>query len=82
MRIRQLASLSPSARLSASLVSHRATSTSFMFVVCEPVETFHLEIPPGVLPAVTVLLARLSGLITETVPAAGARTTEEARGCT
>jgi ribosomal protection tetracycline resistance protein len=41
-------------------------------VVCEPVETFHLEIPPGVLPAVTVLLARLSGLITETAPAAGA----------
>jgi len=37
-------------------------------VVCEPVETFHLEIPPGVLPAVTVLLARLSGLITETPP--------------
>ena len=41
-------------------------------VVCEPVETFHLEIPPGVLPAVTVLLARLSGLITETAPAAEA----------
>jgi ribosomal protection tetracycline resistance protein len=41
-------------------------------VVCEPVETFHLEIPPGALPAVTVLLARLSGLITETAPAAGA----------
>ena len=41
-------------------------------VVCEPVETFHLEIPPGVLPAVTVLLARLSGLSTETAPAAEA----------
>ena len=38
-------------------------------VVCEPVETFQLEIPPGVLPAVTVLLARLSGLITETAAA-------------
>ena len=41
-------------------------------VVCEPVETFRLEIPSGALPAVTVLLARLSGLITETAPAAGA----------
>jgi len=40
-------------------------------VVCEPVETFHLEVPPDALPAVTVLLARLSGLITATAPAPG-----------
>jgi ribosomal protection tetracycline resistance protein len=41
-------------------------------VVCEPVETFHLEIPASALPAVTVTIARLSGLITGTSPAAGA----------
>ncbi|HVT71430.1 MAG TPA: translation factor GTPase family protein [Trebonia sp.] len=41
-------------------------------VVCEPVETFRLEIPVAALPAVTVTVARLSGLITETAPAAGA----------
>jgi ribosomal protection tetracycline resistance protein len=41
-------------------------------VVCEPVETFRLEIPAGALPAVTVTIARLSGLITGTGPAAGA----------
>ena len=41
-------------------------------VVCEPVETFHLEIPASALPAVTVTIARLSGLITGTTPAAGA----------
>jgi ribosomal protection tetracycline resistance protein len=45
---------------------HRAKT-----VVCEPVETFRLEIPPGALPAVTVTIARLSGLITGTVPASG-----------
>ncbi len=37
-------------------------------VVCEPVETFHLEIPVSALPAVTVTAARLSGLITGTTP--------------
>ena len=37
-------------------------------VVCEPVETFHLEIPAGALTGVTVTLARLSGLVTGTVP--------------
>ena len=37
-------------------------------VVCEPVETFRLEIPADALPAVTVTLARLSGLITDTAP--------------
>ena len=41
-------------------------------VVCEPVETFRLEIPADALPAVTVLIARLSGLITGTSPVAGA----------
>ena len=41
-------------------------------VVCEPVETFHLEIPASALPAVTVTIARLSGLITGTSPAGGA----------
>jgi ribosomal protection tetracycline resistance protein len=35
-------------------------------VVCEPVETFDLEIPAGALPVVTVTLARLSGLVTGT----------------
>jgi ribosomal protection tetracycline resistance protein len=35
-------------------------------VVCEPVETFRLEIPAGALPMVTVTLARLSGLVTGT----------------
>jgi ribosomal protection tetracycline resistance protein len=41
-------------------------------VVCEPVETFRLEIPASALPAVTVAIARLSGLITAAGPAAGA----------
>ena len=41
-------------------------------VVCEPVETFHLEIPAGALPAVTVTIARLSGLIAGASPAAEA----------
>jgi ribosomal protection tetracycline resistance protein len=41
-------------------------------VVCEPVETFHLEIPASALPAVTVTIARLSGVIAGTSPAAGA----------
>jgi ribosomal protection tetracycline resistance protein len=41
-------------------------------VVCEPVETFHLEIPASALPAVTVMVARLSGVITGTSPAAAA----------
>jgi len=41
-------------------------------VVCEPVETFHLEIPARVLPAVTATIGRLSGLITGTSPLAGA----------
>ena len=40
-------------------------------VVCEPVETFRLEIPAGALPALTVTMARLSGLVTGTSPAAG-----------
>jgi ribosomal protection tetracycline resistance protein len=41
-------------------------------VVCEPVETFHLEIPANTLPAVTATIARLCGLVTGTSPAAGA----------
>ena len=41
-------------------------------VVCEPVETFHLEIPSTALPAVTMTIARLSGLITGTSSAAEA----------
>jgi ribosomal protection tetracycline resistance protein len=41
-------------------------------LVCEPVETFHLEIPADALPTVTVTIARLSGLITGTSPVAGA----------
>jgi ribosomal protection tetracycline resistance protein len=35
-------------------------------VVCEPVETFRLDIPAGALPVVTVTMARLAGLITDT----------------
>ena len=41
-------------------------------VVCEPVETFDLEIPASALPAVTMTIARLSGLITGTSPAEAA----------
>ena len=41
-------------------------------VVCEPVETFQLEIPVGALPVVTVTLARLSGLVTGTEADGGA----------
>jgi ribosomal protection tetracycline resistance protein len=41
-------------------------------VVCEPVETFRLEIPVSALPAVTVTVARLSGLIAGTTPAGDA----------
>jgi ribosomal protection tetracycline resistance protein len=41
-------------------------------IVCEPVETFRLDIPTSALPVVTVMLARLSGLITGTSPAAAA----------
>jgi ribosomal protection tetracycline resistance protein len=37
-------------------------------VVCEPVETFRLEIPAGALASVTVTLARLSGLVAGTAP--------------
>jgi ribosomal protection tetracycline resistance protein len=37
-------------------------------VVCEPVETFHLEIPVSALPAVTVTVARLSGFMTGAAP--------------
>jgi ribosomal protection tetracycline resistance protein len=33
-------------------------------IVCEPVETFHLEIPVSALPAVTVTVAHLSGFLT------------------
>jgi ribosomal protection tetracycline resistance protein len=35
-------------------------------VVCEPVETFHLDIPGSALPSVTMTVARLHGLITGT----------------
>jgi ribosomal protection tetracycline resistance protein len=41
-------------------------------VVCEPVETFHLEVPARALPVVTATITRLSGLITGTSPAAEA----------
>jgi ribosomal protection tetracycline resistance protein len=40
-------------------------------VVCEPVETFDLEIPDSALPALTMTIARLSGLISGTNSAAG-----------
>ena len=42
-------------------------------VVCEPVETFHLEIPVSALPAVTVTVARLSGFMTGAAPVGDAR---------
>jgi ribosomal protection tetracycline resistance protein len=55
----------------APVLIHEALSRA-RTVVCEPVETFRLEIPPGALPAATVTIARLSGLITGTLPASGA----------
>ena len=39
-------------------------------VVCEPVETFQLEIPVNALPGVTVTVARLSGPMTGAAPSA------------
>ncbi|HUN34718.1 MAG TPA: translation factor GTPase family protein [Trebonia sp.] len=53
----------------APLLIHEALRAAGT-VVCEPVETFHLEIPPGALPAVTMTITRLSGLVTGTSPAA------------
>ena len=41
-------------------------------VVCEPVETFQLEIPVPALPAVTVTVGRLSGVMTGAAPAGDA----------
>jgi len=55
----------------APVLIHEALSQA-RTVVCEPVETFHLEIPASTLPTVTVTVARLSGLITGTSPAADA----------
>ena len=49
----------------APVLVHDALSQA-RTVVCEPVETFRLEIPAGALPVVTVTLARLSGLVTGT----------------
>jgi ribosomal protection tetracycline resistance protein len=55
----------------APVLIHEALSQA-RTVVCEPVETFSLEIPSSALPAVTMTIARLSGLITSTGSAAGA----------
>jgi ribosomal protection tetracycline resistance protein len=55
----------------APVLIHQALSQAGT-VVCEPVETFHLEIPASALPAVTMTIARLSGLITGTSSAADA----------
>ena len=52
------------------MLIHQALSQAGT-VVCEPVETFRLEIPATALPAVTVTMARLFGLIHGTSPAAG-----------
>jgi ribosomal protection tetracycline resistance protein len=52
-------------RYLAPVLVHDAISQA-RTVVCEPVETFQLEIPVGALPVVTVTLARLSGLVTGT----------------
>jgi ribosomal protection tetracycline resistance protein len=49
----------------APVLVHDALSQA-RTVVCEPVETFQLEIPVGALAVVTVTLARLSGLVTGT----------------
>jgi ribosomal protection tetracycline resistance protein len=59
----------------APVLVHDALSQA-RTVVCEPVETFQLEIPVGAFPVVTVTLARLSGLVTgtETDGAAAAQT--------
>jgi ribosomal protection tetracycline resistance protein len=54
----------------APVLIHQALSQAGT-VVCEPVETFRLEIPASALPAVTVTMARLSGLVTGAGPAAG-----------
>jgi ribosomal protection tetracycline resistance protein len=54
----------------APVLIHQALSQA-RTVVCEPVETFRLEIPASALPAVTMTMARLSGLVTGTSPAAG-----------
>jgi ribosomal protection tetracycline resistance protein len=54
----------------APVLIHQALSQAGT-VVCEPVETFRLEIPASALPAITVTMARLSGLITGASPAAG-----------
>ena len=55
----------------APVLIHEALSRAGT-VVCEPVETFRLEVPVGSLPAVSVTVARLSGLITGTTPAGDA----------
>jgi ribosomal protection tetracycline resistance protein len=52
----------------APVLIHEALSKAGT-VVCEPVETFLLETPVSALPALTVTMARLSGLITGTSPA-------------
>jgi ribosomal protection tetracycline resistance protein len=56
-------------RYLAPVLIHEALRQAKTFV-CEPVETFHLEIPARALPAVTATIARLSGLITGTSPVA------------
>ncbi len=43
-------------------------------VVCEPVETFQLEIPVNALPAVMATVARQSGVLTGTAPSGDALT--------
>ena len=60
-------------RCLAPALIHEALSQA-RTVVCEPVETFHLEIPARALPAVTAMVAHLSGLIAGTSSVAEALT--------
>jgi ribosomal protection tetracycline resistance protein len=67
---KSISSVAADFRNLAPVLIHQALSQAGT-VVCEPVETFRLEIPASALPAVTVTMARLSGLITGTSLAAG-----------
>ena len=66
---KNISSVGADFRYLAPLLIHEALRQA-RTVVCEPVETFHLEIPARTLPAVTATIARLSGLITGTSPVA------------
>jgi ribosomal protection tetracycline resistance protein len=68
---KNISSVGADFRYLAPVLIHEALKQA-RTVVCEPVETFRLEIPARALPTVTATIARLSGLITGTSPVAGA----------